>query len=245
MNHTPALFPHPAATRRRIYLMRHGSVDYFRADGTPVPPHGVPLNALGREQADAAGLLFAESGVRFDAVLCSGLPRTLETAGRVLAASGQTLAVATDERLQEIRPGRLEAIAREDLENAFLGIFEAGADIEAQRFMGGESVGELLDRVLPAFDELLQRQDWQNLLLVLHGGVNRALLSRALTGGRSFFGRIEQAPACINVLDVGSADLLLRGCNLAPTEWLHPHERQTTMEVLLGQFLQLQRQPAG
>ncbi len=242
MNRPPAPLTPPAQPRRRIYLMRHGSVDYFSADGTPVPPHGVPLNALGRKQADAAGRLFADCGVRFDAVLCSGLPRTLETAGRVLAASGQTLAVATDERLQEIRPGRLEAIAREDLVRAFLGIFEAGTDIEAQRFMGGESVGELLDRVLPAFEELLQRDDWQCLLLVLHGGVNRALLSRALTGGRSFFGRIEQSPACVNVLDVGSADMVLRGCNLAPTEWLHQHERQTTMEALLGQFLQLRRQ---
>ncbi|HEX7637993.1 MAG TPA: histidine phosphatase family protein, partial [Burkholderiaceae bacterium] len=39
--------------------MRHGSVDYFQADGTPIPPRGVPLNAAGRAQADAAGALFA------------------------------------------------------------------------------------------------------------------------------------------------------------------------------------------
>ncbi|HEY8972906.1 MAG TPA: histidine phosphatase family protein, partial [Burkholderiaceae bacterium] len=44
--------------RRRLYLMRHGSVDYFKADGTPVPPHTVPLNEAGRAQADAAGALF-------------------------------------------------------------------------------------------------------------------------------------------------------------------------------------------
>ena len=41
---------------------------------------------------------------------------------------------------------------------------------------------------------------------------------------------------------LSSADMVLRGCNLAPTEWLHQHERQTTMEALLGQFLQLRRQ---
>ena len=42
--------------RRRLYLMRHGSVDYFRADGTPVLPETVPLNADGerQEQADPA-----------------------------------------------------------------------------------------------------------------------------------------------------------------------------------------------
>jgi probable phosphoglycerate mutase len=239
MNRPPVALPTPS--RRRIYLMRHGAVDYFNADGSAVPPHGVPLNAAGREQADAAGRLFQACEVRFDTVLTSGLPRTLETAGRVLAASGQTLPVTVDERLQEIRPGRLESIGRDELARAFLGVFEAAGNIEAHRFLGGESIGELLDRVLPAFDDLLQRSDWQCLLLVLHGGVNRALLARALTGSRNFFGRIEQAPACINVIDVGANDLVLRGTNLTPTQWLNPHERQTTMERLLEQFLQLQR----
>ncbi|HEX7687609.1 MAG TPA: phosphoglycerate mutase family protein, partial [Burkholderiaceae bacterium] len=66
--------------------MRHGSVDYFAADGTPVPPYAVPLNATGRAQADAAGALFAQAGVAFDRVIASGLARTVETATRVLAA---------------------------------------------------------------------------------------------------------------------------------------------------------------
>ena len=81
----PVSYPPPDArppTRRRLYLMRHGSVDYFKADGTPVPPHAVPLNEAGRMQADAAGALFASAGVRFDRVLVSGLARTVETARR-------------------------------------------------------------------------------------------------------------------------------------------------------------------
>jgi broad specificity phosphatase PhoE len=100
----------------------------------------------------------------------------------------------------------------------------------------GLSVGELLDRVLPAFDRWLARTDWQCGLLVLHGGVNRALISTALAGRRAFFGRIEQAPACINVLDIGADDLVLRAVNLTPTQWLHQRERHTTMEKLLAQF---------
>ena len=63
--------------------MRHGSVDYFCADGTPLPPLTVPLNAAGRTQADAAGSLYAQCGVRFDHFIVSGLQRTLETAERV------------------------------------------------------------------------------------------------------------------------------------------------------------------
>jgi len=225
--------------RRRIHLMRHGSVDYFRADGSPVHPHTVPLNEAGRQQADAAGALFAQCGVRFDKVIVSGLNRTTETATRVLAAAGQSLPLDTEPALEEIRGGKLADIPPDEVEAAFLGAFTQGS--ESQRFLGGESIGELLDRSLPAFERILQRDDWSSLLMVLHGGVNRALLARAMTGQRGFFGRLEQLPACINIIDVGRGDdLIVRTVNLAPTQWLHQHEKQTTMEKLLVQYLRLE-----
>jgi probable phosphoglycerate mutase len=227
----------PDRPRRRIYLMRHGAVDYVGTDGVPVQHDSVRLSADGRAQASAAGRMFAAAGVRFDSVLTSGLPRTDETAALVLAASGHTLTTTQDERLREIRPGALDALSREQIVPAFLGLFSATADVESHRFIGGESIGELLDRVLPAFDELLQRDDWQCLLLVLHGIVNRALIGRAMTGGRAFFGRQEQAPACINVIDVGHSDLVVRTTNLVPTDVLQHAERRTTIERLLVQFL--------
>jgi broad specificity phosphatase PhoE len=224
--------------RRRIHLMRHGSVDYFRADGAPVHPHTVALNEAGREQADAAGALFAQCGVRFDKVIVSGLNRTTETATRVLAAAAHSLPLEVEPALEEIRGGKLADIPPEEVEAAFLGAFTQG--IESQRFLGGESIGELLDRVLPAFERILGRDDWSNLLMVLHGGVNRALLARAMTGQRGFFGRLEQLPACINIVDVGfNDDLVVRSVNLAPTQWLHQHENETTMEKLLAQYLHL------
>jgi probable phosphoglycerate mutase len=95
----------------------------------------------------------------------------------------------------------------------------------------------MMDRCLPAFDELLADPAWNCALLVLHGGINRALLGHALTGTRCFLGRLEQSPACINVLDIGRGDVVVRGTNLAPTQWLHERERHTTMEKLLAQYL--------
>jgi probable phosphoglycerate mutase len=217
--------------------MRHGSVDYFMADGTPVSPYAVPLNAAGRAQADAAGALFAQAGVRFDRVVASGLARTVETARRVLAAAGADAPIEHDARLEEIRPGRLGDIPREQLRAAFTGVFDTAADVESHRFLGGETVGAMMDRALPAFEALLADRAWRCALLVLHGGINRALLGRALTGRRAFLGPLEQSPACINVLDVGEHDLVVRATNLAPTQWLHERERLTTMEKLLAQYL--------
>ena len=237
MSSTPNGAPRPPE-RRRLYLMRHGSVDYFTADGTPVPPLTVPLNDIGRAQADAAGTLFASAGVRFDLVLTSGLARTVETAARVLAAAGQPeLPIGSDSRLEEIRPGRLDTIPRDRLQEAFTRAFSSDADVEAQSFLGGETIGQMLDRSLPAFIELLDDERWRCALCVLHGGINRGLLGQALTGRRLFLGRLEQAPACINVLDVGASDIVVRATNLAPTQWLHERERMTTMEKLLAQYL--------
>jgi broad specificity phosphatase PhoE len=220
--------------------MRHGSVDYFRADGSPLPAETVPLNADGERQADAAGVLFARSGVRFDKVIASGLPRTVQTAQRVLAASAQQIEITHEPALQEIRGGRLSRIPPEEVESAFLDAFRSGPEVESRRFLGGESVGELLDRVLPALARWRARDDWECLLMVLHGGVNRALLSTLMSGQRAFFGALEQQPACINVLDLrpGGHDVV-RAINLAPTQWLHEHERLTTMEKLLAQYRRL------
>ena len=126
--------------RRRLYLMRHGSVTYFDAAGKPVLPEQVPLNAEGRLQADAAGVAFALENIAFDKVIVSGLPRTVETAARVLAAAGLSHAVETWPELQEIRGGRLADIPRDELHAAFTGVF-SGAVPESTRFLGGESVG--------------------------------------------------------------------------------------------------------
>ena len=225
------------SARRRIFLMRHGSVTYFDAAGRPVLPEQVPLNDAGRAQADAAGHAFAGAGIRFDRVIVSGLPRTVETAARVLAVTGQQIAPDTWPELHEIRGGRLSTIPEADLKRAFTGVFE-GLVAPEQRFLGGESVGEMMDRVHPALERLRADPSWDTVLLVLHGGVNCAILSLALTGQRLFLGGLAQEAGCINALDVGSdaLDWVVRFVNHVPPCPLQPDARSTTMEQLYQQY---------
>jgi probable phosphoglycerate mutase len=217
--------------------MRHGSVTYFDDTGRPHLPETVALNPAGQAQADAAGQAFREAGVHFDRVIVSGLPRTVETAQRVLAASGQRIEAETWPDLHEIRGGRLSAIPTDELKRAFTGAFEGLVD-EDQRFLGGESVGEMMDRVHPAIGRLREDKDWDTVLLVLHGGVNCAILSLALTGQRLFLGGLSQAAGCINALDVGDdpADWVVRFVNYVPPGPLQPDARATTMEQLFEQY---------
>lgn len=223
--------------RRRVYLMRHGSVTYFDGEGKPVLPELVPLNEQGRLQASTAGQVFAGHHVRFDRVIVSGLPRTLETASLVLAETGQQIDAETWPEMVEIRGGKLAAIPDTELKEAFTGAFE-GVAPEQKRFLGGESIGELMDRIHPAVDRLRADAEWDTVLLVLHGGVNRAILSYALTGQRLFLGNIAQTAGCINVLDVGrdAADWVVRLMNYSPPSQLQAESRGTTMEALFHQY---------
>jgi broad specificity phosphatase PhoE len=210
--------------RRRLYLMRHAEVSYVGERD----PETVRLTERGLEQAEAARAALED--VQFDLVVTSSLPRTVETAAIVAPESEIEQLHAFD----EWRGGRLDDVPRDELEQLFVGAL--AIDDESQRFLGGESLGEALDRVLPAFDELMGRE-WETALAVFHGGINRILVSHALAAGRRYFGNFEQAPACINVLDLGGdGRWVVRTVNYIPYDPLHP-ARTTTMEHLWAELV--------
>jgi broad specificity phosphatase PhoE len=216
--------------RRRLYLMRHAEVSYFGDDGSPVNPTDVPLNDEGVAQAKAVA--HALGGIEIDRIVTSGLPRTLETA--TIVAPGRD--AESWPELREIQGGRLSEIPADALHREFVHAFRGVIPNDA-RFLRGESIGELFDRVLPAVDTIVAADDWNTALAVLHGGVNRAILSYALTGERMFLGHFEQAPACVNVLDLGEGgEWIVRAVNVAAYDLLHLSHRQTTMERYWEQF---------
>jgi probable phosphoglycerate mutase len=211
--------------------MRHGAVAYFDADGRPVAPDDVPLTSEGRAQADAARELLAD--VRLDRVIASGLPRTTETAS--LVAPGVEIELWPD--LREITGEKLSSIPAAELEEAFVHAFR-GVVPNDKRFLGGETISALFERVVSALDRLVADESWDTALVVAHGAVNRAILSYVLTGERMFLGRFEQAPGCLNVLDVGdeASEWIVRAVNVAPVDLVHVSTRQTTMEQYWEQY---------
>lgn len=228
--------------RRRLLLMRHGAVDYFDGDGRPYPPDAVPLTPGGIDQARAMGAALAAAGVRIDRAVTSGLIRTRQTAANVLEAAGMSPPVEHWPDLQEIRGGHLPSIPDAELRAAFIGAFEGPVPRET-RFLQGETIGALLDRTLPALQRLLAADDWDTALMVLHGGVNRGLLSWFLTGEAVFLGGLAQDTGCLNIIDVGTgpATSVVRVINFCPIDTLQTTTRLSTMEHLLEKYLKLRQ----
>lgn len=223
------------SARRRLYLMRHGEVAYFAGRSPDSEQEGVALTARGREQALAAGRVLA--GVRFDRVVTSGLRRTVETAQLVLGSSRSGAApvvVEEDDELEELRGIRFEDVAEDRVDDEFLAVFHGVAELDA-RYLGGERIGDLVERVGRRVDALLADPGWNTALLVLHGGVNRAILSRALTGEPSFLGHLEQTPGCLNVLDHGPT-WFVRAVNVTPPDLAHETTRLTTVELMAAGY---------
>jgi probable phosphoglycerate mutase len=222
--------------RRRVYLMRHGDVDYFDAQGKPYRPEGVPLNDEGRRQAEAAARALAAAPL--DAVVTSGLLRSDQTAE--IVAAGRGLTPRRRPQLREIETGklsRLEGASPADVQRAFLGALDGRAS-PADRFLGGESFGELQERIWPCFQEVLAEPGWNHLLIVAHGVVNRVLLGIFLGAGLAALGSLEQDAGCLNVIDFDEGGrCLVRLINHTPLNPVKVGVATTTMERLYLQYL--------
>ena len=241
--------------RRRIYLMRHGHVDYF---GKEILAAGgdtkvVPLTPLGQEQADAAGR--ALSHIRFDRAACSGVPRTQQTAERVLATQPEDVAPDLEiiPGLVEIhggRPGKIRS--RAELAARMAYYFESAADEGATMMEGGEVFRDALDRAVNEIERLLAEPGWHTMLITAHEGINRLILgwaatgcsrASALTAVRSF----EQDPACINVLDFDMVPLeggnpgtsieraLIKAVNVTPYNYFKHGMNMTSLESIFAE----------
>ena len=227
------------AARRRVVLMRHGHVSYYDAAGQPLNPKTAPLTGEGRAQARAAAAALA--GVPFDRIVCSGLPRTRETAE--IVAEDRGLAVEDDPGFLEIRAGRFRLIPKEERTAAYLYGFES-ATLPDARFAGGDVIAEVQARVVGALERLLAEPGWTHLLLAAHDGVNRLLLSWACGAGLAGVGTFDQDYGAFNVLDFDVEDgrvrrRLLKAVNVTPGNLAKAGAYETSMEQVFRPLLAL------
>ncbi len=176
----------------RLLLVRHGQ-SRWNADRRLQGQADVGLSDLGERQAEALRSTIEDIG--FCRAVASDLERVRETARRIGAESPRF----TD-RLREIDVGDwtgrgIDEIRAED-EAAYQG-WRAGTSAPP----GGEAWQDFVDRVSSVI-ETERKNPCQNLLIVCHGGVIRAMLQRYV--GLEPARIIPVAPASLTALRLGN-----------------------------------------
>ncbi|PZQ15884.1 MAG: histidine phosphatase family protein [Ancylobacter novellus] len=159
-----------------LIFVRHGETDWNVA-GRLQGRTDIPLNARGRDQADAVGRALKDfSGVADRVFVASPLSRASDTMRRMRAAMGlDPDGFETDERLSEMSFGRWEGSTFFEIREREPGAMKAReADRWDHRPPDGESYADVSARVEAALAALDRPA-----VVVSHGGVARAVLALA------------------------------------------------------------------
>lgn len=163
---------------RQVILVRHGETDWNLAGR--FQGHADPgLNAKGKSQAMGASELLASEEV--NVIFTSDLARAVETGRQIGAVHGVPLNM--EPLLREINFGAWEGLTFRELQAEYPEVLrEWLQDPFTFRVPGGETAGELGERVLLAWDKILHESNSaQTVVIVAHAGPLRMLLC-LLTG---------------------------------------------------------------
>jgi broad specificity phosphatase PhoE len=182
----------------RLLLVRHGATtatDEGRFSGSS----GADLSDEGRRQATRLGARLAREPIT--ALYSSPLSRAFDTARIIGARVG--LAPIVRDALREIGHGHWEGKKRADVEREFAVEYAAW---EADPFtfapQDGESGVAVLARALPVIREIVTAHPGGQVVVVSHKATLRLILSSLLGfDARGYRDRLDQSPACLNVVD--------------------------------------------
>lgn len=185
----------------RVLLVRHGETT-LTAEDRFAGSIDVPLGPDGRVQAERLAARLARDPIA--AVYASPLQRTVETA--TIVARPHHLPVITRDGLREIAHGRWEGFRRSEVEAMYpdeYGAWEEDPFTFAPA--GGESGVQVIARALPAIREIVVAHADQTVLVVSHKATIRLIIASLLGfDERGYRDRLDQAPACLNVVDFKS-----------------------------------------
>lgn len=182
----------------RLLLVRHGATT-LSAEDRFAGSTDVPLSDEGRRQAGLLAERLRDDDIA--AVYSSPMRRTIETAA--ILAEPHALAPVTRPGLREIDHGHWEGLTRQEVETRF---GDEYARWEADPYTvapeGGECGLDVMARALPVVRAIVEAHVGQNVVIVSHKATIRLVISSLLGfDARGYRDRLDQAPACLNVLD--------------------------------------------
>jgi len=181
----------------RIYLVRHGEVDFNRANAY-IGRTDLPLNETGLTQARLLANYLTSKDI--SQVYSSTLARSAKTAE--IVAEKLNLPVTRISQLRELDYGDWEGVPQKIVAEKYGEVYTEWHQRPLEtRVPGGESIAMLIDRIQPVFQAIAESCRNRNVVIVGHKCVNRVLLCLALDIDPTFYRQIGQANAAINILE--------------------------------------------
>ena len=162
---------------KKVYLVRHGQTDYNLKNIVQGSGVDTDLNELGRNQAS----LFYETykNVPFDKIYTSALKRSQQSVQRFIDRGIPYQALAG---LNEISWGTKEGhpVTPEEDEYYHFMLDQWRMGKTYLKIEGGESPEDVVNRMKPAVDHIMGKQDERTILICMHGRAIRILLCHLL-----------------------------------------------------------------
>ena len=179
--------------RKRFYLFRHGEVDYTPQGKVVKNPDLVDLTEVGKKQAKSIDENTKDFSI--ERIICSGLPRTLQTAEHI--ASRREITIECFPLLKEYEwdPNLLKDTKIE----RFGYLFE---DSLAKEMIGGTEDADEFYRRITCQLETIVKEDWSEMAAFLHGAVNAAIMCWVNDVDISFASKYDQDHAALNIIDI-------------------------------------------
>ena len=184
----------------RVFLWRHPEVSGF-TDGKVYGHMDVALTAKGKTQEKA--VVKRMTAEKLAAVYSSDLQRTRRVAEAVAREQNPRLKVEALPELRELNLGLWEGMSYSEIKSKYPKELKARFDdLAGFRISGGESLEDLANRVVPAFQDMVAKNRGRSFCIIAHAGVNRVLLCKILGAPLDRVFRIDQDFACLNLIDV-------------------------------------------
>ncbi len=182
----------------RLYLIRHGATVLTSEDRFSGATD-IELSDEGRWQAGRLAERLADD--KITAFYCSPMRRTVDTGSIIAQPYGYKLMVR--EGLREISHGHWEMMRRSEVEAKYP---EEYASWQEDPFTfapeGGESGLSVMARALPVIREIVVNHAGDTVAVISHKATIRLVISSLLGfDARGYRDRLDQSPACLNVLD--------------------------------------------
>ena len=196
----------------RLFLIRHGQVEPVRR-GTYYGGIEVPLSNIGELEARRAAAFMADQSL--DYMFSSPLSRARYGAEQVLLGRDASMPWIQEDSFREIDRGSWVGLTPEELEKQQPGQRDAHLqDLESGREHGGESLGDLRNRVLSGLEKIHAVGAGKSVALVSHMFPTRAILAHAMGLGLEHWDQIKIPTASISLVEFhadGTASVIYVG----------------------------------